>query len=141
MSYSNPRDTFSSGVIDLTSITDHFILAPLVSDIVIHKVGILTGTAGSDGLLTVTFQRTAGGTGGTDTTVKALIITAAETNAAGTIVYADVTPGFVIGPGDYLNLSVPAETSGTASAVSYALVEYSILDAAAVDDASLTAST
>ena len=140
MSYSNPRLLFSK-LVDLSTAADNFLIAPLSDQIVIHRVGILTGTAGSDGLITVTFQKTVGGTGGTDTTVKALVITAAETNAAGTSVYGDVNPPVVIGPGDYLNLLVPAETSGTASAVSYALVEYSILERKPGDDASLTATT
>lgn len=134
MSYSNERTVFSK-LVDLTAVADVFLLAPLADNLVIHRVGILCGTVGSSGVLTVTFQKTVGGTGGTDTTVKALVSTS---QAAGTVIWGEPTSPVVIGPGDYLNLSVPAETSGTASAVSYALVEYSTLTKRPEDDTSLT---
>ena len=135
-SYSDRHFFTGRTLVDLTAIQDNFIMAPFTGSIVVHRVGILVGTSGSSGLVTVTFQKTVGGTGGTDTTIKALIVDD-SLHAAGTIVYGVPTTPVVIGPGDYVNLLVPAETSGTAPAVAYALVEYSLLDQALADDASL----
>ena len=130
MAYSD-RHLYMSENLDLTNITaDIVIFAPL-NRIQVHKVAIWIGTAGTDGLVTVTFQKTVGGTAGTDTTIAAVIVDERAANAnqdAGDIVYAEVTTPIIINPGDKVNLNVPAETSGTAPAVTRALLEYSILD-------------
>jgi len=126
--------------VDLTAIQDNYIVAPLSQILSIHRVGILIGTSGSSGLVTVTFQKTVGGVAGTDTPITALIVSDAL-HAAGTIVYGVPTAPVDIGPGDFVNLLVPAETSGTAPAVAFALVEYSLRDRAVTDDTSLIATT
>lgn len=135
-SYSD-RQLFSKQV-DLTAIQDNFLLAPLTGQIVVHRVGVLVGTSGSSGLVTVTFQKTSGGIAGTDTTIKAVIVND-SLHAAGTIAYGTPSSPVVISPGEHVNLLVPAETSGTAPAAAFALVEYSLLDKALADDASLIA--
>lgn len=124
--------------VDLTAIQDNFIVAPLSQSIMVHRVGILIGTSGSSGIVTVTFQKTVGGVAGTDSTIKALIVQD-SLHAAGTICYGAPSAPVQINPGDHVNLLVPAETSGTAPAVAFALVEYSLLDQAVADDASLIA--
>lgn len=124
--------------VDLTAIQDNFIVAPLSQSLIVHRVGILIGSAGTSGLVTVTFQKTVGGIGGTDTTIKALVVDD-SLHAPGTICYGAPAAPVQINPGDHVNLLVPAETSGTASAASFALVEYSLLDQAVADDASLIA--
>lgn len=136
MSYSDRH--IETKQVDLTAIQDNFIMAPLTGSILVHRVGILIGSAGSSGIVTVTFQKTSGGIGGTDTTIKALVVSDAA-HAAGTICYGTPTSPVQINPGEYVNLSVPAETSGTASAASFALVEYSLVDQALADDTSLIA--
>ena len=124
--------------VDLTAVQDNFIVAPLSGSILVHRVGVLIGTSGSSGIVTVTFQKTVGGVAGTDTTIKALVVND-SLHAAGTICYGTPSAPVQINPGDHVNLLVPAETSGTAPAVAFALVEYSLLDQALADDASLIA--
>jgi hypothetical protein len=125
MAYSD-RHLFHTINIDLTAIQDNLVLVAL-NRVTVHRVGIWIGTAGTSGLVTVTFQKTVGGVAGTDTTIKALIVSDAL-HAPGKIVYGDPATPVTLEPGDHVNLLVPAETSGTAPAVARAVIEYSIND-------------
>jgi hypothetical protein len=139
MAYSD-RHLFVSANLDLTAIQDNFLFTAL-NRVTIHRVGIMIMTAGSSGLVTVTFQKTVGGTAGTDTTIKALIVSDAL-HAVGKVVYGEpATAPFVLEPGDHVNLLVPAETSGTAPAVTRAIIEYSINDESLAGATNLIATT
>jgi hypothetical protein len=139
MAYSD-RHLLMSAALDLTAIQDNLLFVAL-NRITIHRVGIYINVAGTSGLVTVTFQKTVGGNGGTDTTIKALIVSDAL-HAVGKIVYGEpATAPFTLEPGDHINLLVPAETSGTASAAARAVIEYSINDESLAGATNLIATT